>query len=101
MPASAVIGAEVQNQEGDMVAEIVDLVKRPGEQDLFAVLGVGGLLGIGEKQVVVPLNALQMGQDGEIIMLDASESQLKDMPAYREEGFESMARLEHAPTSQQ
>jgi hypothetical protein len=101
MPASAVIGAEVHSQEGDTVAEIVDLVKRPGEQDLFAVLGVGGLLGIGEKHIVVPLNELQVGPNGEIIMRNASVDQLKDMPEYREEGFESMARLEQPPTSQQ
>jgi hypothetical protein len=94
MPASEVIGAEVQNQQGDTVAEIVDLVKRQGEEDLFAVLSVGGFLGLGDKEVVVPVNELQVSQEGEIVMVNASEDQLKGMPEYEEEGFESMAEVQ-------
>jgi hypothetical protein len=101
MPASDVIGAEVQNQEGDTVAEIVDLVKRQGGEDLFAVLSVGGFLGIGDKKVVVPVNELQVGQEGQIVMVAASEEQLKNMPEYQEEGFESTAQAEQPPAQQQ
>ena len=101
LPASDVIGAQVQNQEGDTVAEIVDLVKRQGEEDLFAVLSVGGFLGIGDKKVVVPVNELEVGQEGQIIMAAASEEQLKNMPEYQEEGFESTAQAEQPPAQQQ
>ena len=93
MPASDVIGTEVQNAEGDTVAEIVDLVKRQGQEDLFAVLSVGGFLGIGDKKVVVPLDELRVGQEGEIVMVNASEDQLKEMPAYEEEGYEKVSQL--------
>jgi hypothetical protein len=84
----------VQNQQGDTVVEIVDLVKRQGEEDLFAVLSVGGFLGLGDKEVVVPVNELQVSQEGEIVMVNASEDQLKGMPEYEEEGFESMAEVQ-------
>ena len=49
MPASDVIGADVVNADGDTVADITDLVKRTGEDQLYAVLSVGGFLGIGDK----------------------------------------------------
>jgi hypothetical protein len=89
MPASDVIGADVVNTEGETVADIVDLVKRTGEDQLYAVLSVGGFLGIGEKRVVVELTELDVTPDGQIVMANASEEQLKEMPAYDEEGFET------------
>ena len=101
MPASDVIGTEVQNAEGETVAEIVDLVKEQGAEDLYAVLSVGGFLGIGDKKVVVPLEELDVGQEGEIIMANVTEDQLRDMPEYNEEGYESTAGLGEQPTEQQ
>ena len=83
MPASDVIGADVVNAEGQTVADIVDLVKKTGEEDLYAVLSVGGFLGIGDKKVVVPINDLDVTQDGQIVMANASEDQLKNMPSSR------------------
>ncbi|HEX5796367.1 MAG TPA: PRC-barrel domain-containing protein, partial [Geminicoccaceae bacterium] len=89
MPASDVIGADVVNAEGETVADIVDLVKRTGEDQLYAVLSVGGFLGIGDKKVVVPINDLDVTQDGQIVMANASEDELKNMPQYEEEGYET------------
>jgi hypothetical protein len=101
MPAGDVIGAEVQNQEGDTVAEIVDLVKREDGEDLFAVLSVGGFLGVGDKKVVVPVNELEVGQEGQIVMAAASEEQLKDMPEYQADGFDSTVPAEQPPARRQ
>jgi hypothetical protein len=89
MPASDVIGADVVNADGETVADIVDLVKKTGEDQLYAVLSVGGFLGIGDKKVVVDIAELDVTPDGQILMANASEEQLKDMPAYDEEGFET------------
>jgi hypothetical protein len=100
MPASDVIGAQVLNRVGDAVAEIVDLVTRPGQEDLFAVLSVGGFLGIGDKEVVVPVDELEVGQDDQIVIANASEDQLKQMPPYEEKGYERAARTEQAPAQQ-
>jgi hypothetical protein len=50
---------------------------------------VGGFLGIGDKKVVVPINDLDVTQDGQIVMANASEDQLKNMPAFEEEGYET------------
>ena len=91
MPASDVIGADVVNAEGQTVADIVDLVKKTGEEDLYAVLSVGGFLGIGDKKVVVPINDLDVTQDGQIVMANASEDQLKSMPHLRGGGLRDCA----------
>jgi hypothetical protein len=94
MPASEVIGADVVNAEGENVAEVVDLVKQQGQDDLYAVLSVGGFLGIGQKKVIVPITELEVTQDGEIMMANATQEQLKEMPEYQEEGYDSQALLQ-------
>ena len=82
------------------MAEIVDLVKQQGADEIYAVLSVGGFLGIGDKEVLVPLDELEVGQEGEVVMANASEDQLREMPQYEEEGYESMAGLGEEPARQ-
>jgi hypothetical protein len=48
------------------------------------VLSVGGFLGIGDKEVVVPVSDLDVSPDGQILMASASQEQLKSMPQYEE-----------------
>jgi hypothetical protein len=57
---------------------------REGQEEMFAVLSVGGFLGIGDKRIAVPVSELDVGQDGQIVMVNASEDQLKQMPEYDE-----------------
>ena len=92
MPASDVIGSEVQNAEGQTVAEILDLVKKTGDDQLMAVLSVGGFLGIGDKEVVVSINELDVTQDGQIVMAGANEEDLRAMPQYEEADYETAAQ---------
>ena len=91
MAASDVIGATVTNQEGDNVAEILDLVKPQDFDEIYAVLSVGGFLGVGDKKVVVPLKALQIGQDGEVVLANVSKDQLQQMAEYDEARYQSTA----------
>jgi putative membrane protein len=81
--ASDVIGAEVVNDQGDAVGEIMDLVIDDQKVE-YAVVSVGGFLGIGDKEVAVPLDQLKLGADEAYLMSGATEDQLKQMPAYDE-----------------
>ena len=54
---SQLTGAKVQSQSGDSLGKINELVVQNG-QIQFAVVGVGGLLGIGEKLTPIPWKAL-------------------------------------------
>ncbi len=51
-----------------------------------AVIGVGGFLGIGEKNIAVPYSALQTKmQDNEtIVVLNATKAELQAAPDYRD-----------------
>src|ERR1700722_17059732 len=57
--ASKVIGATVVNDANQTVGTIDDLIVTPSEQVPFAVLSVGGFLGMGTKYIVIPYSSLQ------------------------------------------
>jgi hypothetical protein len=56
---SKVVGSTVVNEANVPVGTIDDLIVTPNEKVPFAVLSVGGFLGIGTKFVVVPFSELQ------------------------------------------
>ena len=57
-------GAEVVGSGGDKVGEVDDIViSTAGTDSVRAVLQVGGLAGVGEKRVAVPLSQLMVERD--------------------------------------
>ena len=88
MRAEAILGRDIVNLRGNEVGDIEDIVIARGGNDLFAVISVGGFLGIGDKDVVVPFSELRMGDDNMILMSQKSEDGLRDMPAYDENQYQ-------------
>ena len=86
-----VLGSRVVNANGEEVAEIEDLVVDQNQAQ-YAILSVGGFLGIGEKKVAVPLEDLQLGEDEVYLMTATTEEQLEEMPEYDEEQFQPYAQ---------
>jgi sporulation protein YlmC with PRC-barrel domain len=73
---SKVVGSPVVNEASETVGTIDDLIVTPSEKVPFAVLSVGGFLGMGTKYVVVPYNALQV-QDKKMVLAGATKDSLK------------------------
>ncbi len=88
MSADDLIGTSVVNEQGDTIGEIVDLVTTPDEQ-MHAVLSVGGFLGIGAREVVVPLEEFQIGADDEVVLAGMTEDALQQMPEYDETQYQA------------
>ena len=57
---SKVVGSTVVNEANEVVGTIDDLIVTPGDKVPFAVLSVGGFLGMGTKYVAVPYNSLEV-----------------------------------------
>ena len=72
-------------------ATIEDLVLDQN-QIAYAVVSVGGLLGLGEKRVAVPLDELQLGEGETYLMSSATQDQLEQMPDYDEGQFQPYAQ---------
>jgi hypothetical protein len=64
------------------VVTIDDLIVTPSERVPFAVLSVGGFLGVGAKFVVVPFSALEV-HDKQILLRDATKESLKSPPEFK------------------
>jgi sporulation protein YlmC with PRC-barrel domain len=79
---SKVVGSQVFNETGTSIGKIDDLIVTPNETVPFAVLSVGGFLGVGSKFVVVPYSALDV-QDKKIVLRDATKDSLKILPEFK------------------
>jgi PRC-barrel domain len=79
---SKVVGSSVVNEANETVGTIDDLIVTPSEKVPFAVLSVGGFLGMGTKYVVVPYSALQV-RDKKMVLPGATKESLKALPEFK------------------
>jgi hypothetical protein len=80
------LGAKVQGSDGQAVGTIDDLIVSQGGQVEGVVMGVGGLLGVGQKQVGVRMSALKFATtDGKltITLPGATKDVLGALAAYQ------------------
>jgi putative membrane protein len=84
------LGEPVVNEQGDEVGEIQDVVMK--DNTYFAVLAVGGFLGIGDKDVAIPLDDLKLGEDEAYLMSAQTEEQLEAMPSYEATDYQPAPR---------
>jgi sporulation protein YlmC with PRC-barrel domain len=79
--ASKIIGMNVRNEQGEKLGDINDLaVDIQNNRIHYAIIGHGGVLGIGEKDVAVPVSRFQMNRAGNELIVNLNEQQLKDAP---------------------
>jgi sporulation protein YlmC with PRC-barrel domain len=79
------IGTPVNGKDGQPLGKITNLVFDQEGRIELAVIGVGGFLGIGEKEVAVPFDAVKSGEanNKQVFVLDATKEELKAAPAYK------------------
>jgi hypothetical protein len=51
-----ILGKPVYNDKNEKVGDVDDLIIAPDSSISYAIIGVGGFLGLGERQVAVPVN---------------------------------------------
>jgi len=83
IPASKVIGTAVYNTANDHIGTIKDvMLDKTSNGIMFAVIGFGGFLGIGEKYHAIPWSALDYDTGREGYVVGFSKEQLQAAPAY-------------------
>jgi sporulation protein YlmC with PRC-barrel domain len=81
--ASGLLGMEVHNNQNEKLGEIKDLVLDLGSGKVsYAVLAVGGFLGIGEKLLAIPPEALSISDDRTFLKLDADKAKIQAAPGF-------------------
>ena len=79
---SKVVGSAVVNEANETVGTIDDLIVTPSEKVPYAVLSVGGFLGMGTKYVVVPYSALEVN-DKRMMLRSATKESLNSLPEFK------------------
>ena len=81
--ASKVKGTPVYNDKGDKIGTVEDIIlDKQSNQIMFAALGFGGLLGIGEKYYPVPWSLLDYNENMDGYVVPLSKDRLENAPAY-------------------
>lgn len=80
--ASKVIGASVVNELNDTVGKVDDVIIGQDGKSPYAVLSVGGFLGVGNKLVVLPYEQLKT-TGNKIVLPGATKDALKALPEFK------------------
>ncbi len=81
--ASKLIGASVVNDKDEKIGNVDDLIVTPTDRVLFAVISVGGFLGINGRLVVVSYSSLTVDDKGrKVVLPGASKEALSKLPAF-------------------
>jgi len=92
MAASTLEGDNVVNSAGDKLGEISEIMLDvPTGRVAYAVLSVGGFLGIGEKLLAIPWSALKLDPENKRFTLNVSKEQLEKAQGFDKDHWPSMA----------
>ena len=80
--SSKLVGAPVVNDTNQSIGKIDDLLVGRSDKVLYAVLSVGGFLGVGSKLVAVPYASLQIGAK-DVVLPGGNKDQLKALPEFK------------------
>lgn len=77
-------GKRIYSKAGDDIGEVNDVLLSADGKVSAVILGVGGFLGIGEKDVLVSMRSIDMQRDGTTVKLvvDATKEILTSAPTY-------------------
>lgn len=85
MTPSQLRGTEVIGTNGEQIGKVKNVVRSRDDRNIHAVIAAGGFLGVGDKEITVPLDRMRY-DDGKL-RLSATEDELKARPAYRAEQY--------------
>ena len=79
-----ILGKDVYNDTGEKIGEINDLIVAPNKSVSYAIVGVGGFLGMGEKDVAVPFSSVRASEKNNkwYLVLNTNKEALKTAPGF-------------------
>ena len=109
--ASAIIGGSVYSPSNESVGDVNDLVIKPTGEIEAIVVGVGGFVGIGEKNVAIALNRFTMEPTEDLastkLILNATKEELQAAPAFKsayvqklDQEYERQTQLLNQPSNE-
>jgi sporulation protein YlmC with PRC-barrel domain len=77
-----ILGKAVYNDKNQKIGKVYDLIVAPDKAISYAIIAVGGFLGIDKHDVAIPVNQLKLVK-GKITLPGATKDALKSMPKFQ------------------
>jgi hypothetical protein len=88
---SHLLGSTVKNPQGKELGSIKDLVISPEDNRVvYAVLSFGGVLGLGEKAVALPLSVLKPAAEAKTFVVEMDPERLRTAPEFNQDNWPQM-----------
>lgn len=84
--ASKLLGSTIRNTANESIGDINEVVLSKDGRVAAVIVGVGGFLGIGEREVAISFDALRMATDANrntVLTVNATKESLKGAPEWQ------------------
>ena len=81
--AEKMIGRTVVNSNNEKVGDVESVLIDSDGRARYVVVGVGGFLGVGERDVAIRWDALSFADNTDKVIVNATKDQLSALPAHR------------------
>ena len=89
---STLLGNLVVDRDGREVGRIQELMVDPKNGHVtYAVMSLGGVLGVGEKLFAVPWVSLELDPEEDRFVMDVDRERLKDAPGFDKDDWPNMS----------
>ena len=97
MTASTLTGDDVKNHQDETLGEIEEIMLDvPHGRIAYAVMSVGGFLGMGERLLAIPWSALRLDPANKCFRLDADKARVESAPGFDKDRWPDMAQEQWA-----
>jgi hypothetical protein len=76
-----ILDQAVYNDQHEKGGEVEDVIVAPDQSISYAIVGVGGFLGLGEHSVAIPFTQLKAAE-GKFVLRGATKEALKALPKF-------------------
>jgi len=77
-----ILGQDVYNDKDEKIGKVEDIILGGDKASSFAIVGVGGFLGIDRHDVAIPMKQFQE-KDGKFVLPGATKEALKAIPEFQ------------------
>jgi sporulation protein YlmC with PRC-barrel domain len=78
----SIMGKPVYNDNNEKIGSVDDLIISPKKSVSFAIIGVGGFLGMGTHDVAIPMNHIKE-EGNKLLLPGATKEALKALPEFQ------------------
>jgi sporulation protein YlmC with PRC-barrel domain len=97
--ATKFIGMQVKNPKNETVGKVSDLaLDLKSGKIAYAVISVGGFLGVGDKMVAVPVEALTIEKGAKHLLLDVEKQQVEQAAGFSENSWPDLDAVKSGKT---